>query len=100
MKQELFNYFAMEHGLTLTESEAVDVQSAVERSAWTDVKEELPDSDTIVMVFSAAWDDPVEMGFLDGEDWRNFEGMKFGEDSPTHWRDIPEGPAVKEGGVR
>ena len=58
---------------------------------WIPVSESLPDSDTTVLIHSKNED--VSMGFHDGELWRDCEGVPLFNDTPTHWMDLPEGPA-------
>jgi hypothetical protein len=56
---------------------------------WTRVAEVMPDSDTTVMIFDPTADEPVWLGYFDGEAWRAVDGMQA---HPTHWMDLPEGP--------
>lgn len=49
-----------------------------------------PDSDTTVLLFDPAASEPVWLGYLDGATWRFVDGMPA---APTHWSDIPAGPA-------
>ncbi|KRB73480.1 Lar family restriction alleviation protein [Noviherbaspirillum sp. Root189] len=58
---------------------------------WTKVADRLPDSDTTVMLFDPNANEPVWPGYLDGDMWRYADGMPA---QPTHWADLPEGPAV------
>ena len=52
-----------------------------------------PDSDTTVLLFDPAASEPVWLGYLDGDTWRLIDGMPA---APTHWSDIPAGPARSE----
>lgn len=63
---------------------------------WIPVDEELPDSDTTVMIFNTNWNDPVFMGWLDGDMWRNIHAAPlngrehdFEFVPPTHWAHMP-----------
>ena len=61
---------------------------------WTDAKTELPDADTIVLVFTPSQDaaEPVWLGYYDDEvnQWRTPEGSII---TVTHWQSLPETPA-------
>ena len=48
-----------------------------------------PDSDTTVLIFDRTASEPVWLGYLDGDTWRNTEGYPM---CPTHWAPTPEGP--------
>jgi hypothetical protein len=48
-----------------------------------------PDSDVTVMLFNADADEPVWLGYLDGEQWRYCDGVPA---MPSHWAALPEGP--------
>lgn len=56
---------------------------------WMAVADELPDADTTVLVYNVAWADPVWLGWLDGEVWRQVDGSPV---EVTHWADVPGGP--------
>lgn len=53
---------------------------------WIGVDEALPDSDTTVMVCIRGNDEPVWMGFHDGETWFSVDAMPI---DATHWADLP-----------
>jgi hypothetical protein len=63
------------------------------RSGWIDVKTELPDADTIVLIFTPSQDaaEPVWLGYYDDEvnQWRTPEGSLI---TVTHWQPLPEPP--------
>lgn len=56
---------------------------------WTPVGDRLPDDDTTVMIALTDDDEPVWMGWHDGEGWHVAEGAPA---DVTHWKPIPEGP--------
>ena len=60
---------------------------------WVDVRDELPDADITVLIFSTLGE--VMMGFLDGETWRdsNAEAVLV-----SHWAEMPA-PPVEDGGA-
>lgn len=62
---------------------------------WKPVVEQLPDDELTVLVTNAAWDEPVWMGYRDGEVWRDVNAEVL-EPDPTHWMDLPAPPL--EGG--
>ncbi len=57
---------------------------------WIGVDEALPDSDTTVMVCIRGNDEPVWMGFHNGEVWLSVDAITI---DVTHWADLPA-PAV------
>ena len=61
----------------------------VEGLRWHLVDEVLPDSDTTVLVFHKDEDEPVGLGFHDGECWRQVDGARA---VVSHWAVLPEGP--------
>jgi len=73
---------------------------SAETLIWKDAKVEPPDADSSVMIFNDSWDEPVNMGFLDGEVWRTHDltplDAEPGEHPdffpPSHWAQMPEGP--------
>lgn len=74
------------------ESYVVSIYEAMERAAWIDVKDSLPDVSTPVIVFL-----PVESGGnqcvaeWDGVEWGS--GYEYiHRDEITHWRPMPSGP--------
>jgi len=62
---------------------------------WVSCADELPDSDTSVLIRMLDSDDRVWIGYWDGETWLTAEGFKAGRVS--HWSDIPAGPEVNHG---
>ena len=56
---------------------------------WIDAGEEMPDSDTDVIV--ATEDGHIEGGFHDGKDWR-WVNASLIEIDVTHWMPFPEPP--------
>jgi hypothetical protein len=61
----------------------------VTTTTWTPVANQLPDSDTTILLFDENASEPVWPGYLDGNMWRYIDGMPA---QPTHWTEMPEGP--------
>lgn len=59
---------------------------------WVDVKDQLPDDETTVLIYSAKHDEPVWFGFYEANAWFLPDGMPLLA-RPTHWADMPAGPA-------
>lgn len=57
---------------------------------WIEVKIEMPDADQTVLIHDETADEPVWLGYFDGEAWRFVDGEKA---SPSHWAEMPEPPA-------
>jgi len=66
------------------------------KKRWTRCADDLPDSDLTVMIHHPDEDEPVWVGYLDGETWRTAEGVRV---AVTHWMPIPE-PPRKKGGAK
>lgn len=60
---------------------------------WKAVGQGLPDSDQTVIVFSPKADEPVWLGFHDGETWRDIGAERL--DGVTHWAQMPMGIKVR-----
>jgi hypothetical protein len=58
---------------------------------WIPVKDQLPDDETTVMIYSAKHDEPVWFGFYEANAWFLPDGMPLLA-KPTHWADMPAGP--------
>jgi len=58
---------------------------------WIGVDQALPDSETTVLVYSPESDEPVWLGYYDGDSWDSAEGMPYGT-PVTAWAKMPEGP--------
>ncbi|SNT28595.1 hypothetical protein SAMN06265795_12216 [Noviherbaspirillum humi] len=56
---------------------------------WHNVADQKPDVDTTVLIFNAGANEPVWLGWFDGEIWRYIDGMPA---MPSHWTEIPGGP--------
>lgn len=54
----------------------------------------LPDSDTTVLIHCPISDDPVWMGYHDGETWRSVDGEALDRDFVDHWAHLPDPPAL------
>lgn len=64
---------------------------------WIAVADELPDTDTTVLVhIPKAQDEPVWFGYYDSETgfWRDTDGSRF-RYPVTHWSNLPEPPTNK-----
>lgn len=57
---------------------------------WINVQNELPDDDTMVLVYTPDESDSVWIGYVDGDVWRSSEG---GIIAPTRWMQFPDPPA-------
>jgi len=64
---------------------------------WISVADELPDAEQTVMIARLDWDgDPVGMGWLDGDTWRDIAATPLpGKLAPTHWMPLPEPPIAE-----
>ena len=62
-----------------------------EQIHWVDVKDQLPDDETTVLIYSAKHDEPVWFGFYEANAWFLPDGMPLLA-KPTHWADMPAGP--------
>ena len=60
------------------------------KSEWTNINDEMPDADMMVLVACPECDEPVWLGYFDGDEWRTADG---GVVTVTHWMDLPEPPA-------
>jgi len=59
---------------------------------WFSVEMAMPDSDLTVMIHAPATENPIWIGYHDGECWREISGDAFGEGEVTHWMDLPNPP--------
>jgi hypothetical protein len=60
-----------------------------ECTGWIPCSQALPDSDLTVMIHHPEEDEPVWLGYHDGETWRMADGTRC---SVTHWMPLPEPP--------
>jgi hypothetical protein len=70
----------------------------IEQIEWIAVADELPDVDTTVLVHAPGSDEPVWLGYFDGEDWLEIGGAMYSNeeelaDCVTAWAPIPTGPS-------
>jgi mannose-6-phosphate isomerase-like protein (cupin superfamily) len=72
-----------------------DISPFVKSTLWRDVEQEMPDSDTTVMIHNPGADEPVWLGYNDGEIWREVSGKAIRKGRVKHWAEIIEGPSVK-----
>jgi hypothetical protein len=56
---------------------------------WIPVAEEMPDADMAVLICCPDADEPVWIGWTDGELWRTTVGKRV---EVSHWRPLPEPP--------
>lgn len=61
---------------------------------WIDVNERLPAAHQCVLVACPGTDDPVWIGYLDGESWRYMDGLLAS--GVTHWMELPEPPTERK----
>lgn len=59
---------------------------------WIDAKVELPDADRTVLVNCVVGDDPVWLGYWDGETWRLADGGDLGKHGVAYWAEMPVEP--------
>ncbi len=57
--------------------------------SWIDAGKELPDAETTVLVCIRNADEPVWLGYYNGEEWKDVEGMAI---DVTHWAEMPLPP--------
>ena len=66
--------------------------------SWIDATKERPDADSTVLIHAPKDDEPVWLGYFDGESWRGVHGgVLFHQ--VTHWMDLPEPPTAEKGGA-
>ena len=68
----------------------------VERIEWIAVGDRLPDADTTVLLCAPGSDEPVWLGYFDGNSWFEIGGAEYGnpEELPDHvtaWAEMPRG---------
>lgn len=66
-----------------------DIPNLVESVLWRDASEQLPDSDQAVLVCAPTADEPVWLGYHDGEAWIDVNGETL--PPVTHWAHLPCG---------
>lgn len=59
---------------------------------WRNAAAELPDADATVLVSVPGADEPVWLGWLDGETWRYVDGAEIALPVQA-WAELPGGPA-------
>lgn len=59
-------------------------------NVWIDASTELPDAETTVLVCIRGASEPVWLGYYNGDEWKDVEGMVI---DVTHWAEIPEPPS-------
>lgn len=68
--------------------------TAAELVRWVSVDAALPDADITVLLVIAG-DDEVRLGFYDGAEWRDADGMPI-HGQVLHWADMPAGPQLPD----
>ena len=58
---------------------------------WTAINEDVPDDEQIVIVHVEVQNDPVWIGYKQGQKWYTAEGFRV---FPTHWCELPEPPVL------
>lgn len=61
---------------------------------WIDACKELPDSDCTVLIHWPLANDPVWLGYHDGETWRTADGEPVEAQFVDHWAQLPEAPPL------
>lgn len=61
----------------------------VDEARWRRCADEMPDSDQTVMIHHAEEDEPVWLGYHDGETWRLVDGTRC---AVSHWKHLPPPP--------
>jgi len=61
--------------------------------SWFSVEISMPDADRTVMVYSPRANEPVWLGYWDGECWREVSADAY-DTEVTHWMDLPNPPEV------
>jgi hypothetical protein len=59
---------------------------------WISSGDQLPDSDTTVLIHRPDADEPVWMGYHDGDIWRTVDGGAIAPGQVRDWCDMPKGP--------
>jgi hypothetical protein len=59
------------------------------QTLWIDAETQLPDSDLTVLIHHQANDEPVWLGYHDGETWRDVNAEEV---QVSHWMDMPAPP--------
>lgn len=57
--------------------------------SWIDASKELPDAETTVLICIKDAGEPVWLGYHNGDEWKDVEGMVI---EVTHWAEIPLAP--------
>jgi len=64
-----------------------------ETLTWTPVAERLPDDGLSVLICTTGTAEPVWVGYLDGDDWRDTDGTPV---EVTHWAELPVGVVQRQ----
>jgi hypothetical protein len=72
---------------------ALDIESI----HWISVEEQLPDAEITVLLYAPEADEPVWLGYYDGDSWYADTGAEYGNEdetaaSVTAWAEMPMGP--------
>jgi hypothetical protein len=70
-----------------------------ETITWNETADGPPDSDTTVLVCNPAWDNPVQSGFYNGENWQPDDSSQIARGAildppPIRWADLPTGEFI------
>lgn len=60
-----------------------------ETLTWYDLPERLPDDDRTVVYEAPDSDEPIWLGYLDGDQWRSAEGVEI--EGVVRWAEMPRG---------
>lgn len=73
---------------------ARDARTPAVTIQWTAAAIQLPDADLTVLIHCPISDDPVWLGYFDGETWRDVDGGDLGTTFVDHWANLPDPPVV------
>ena len=69
-----------------------------ETITWVLVTEGLPDDDETVLLYAPEYDEPVWVGWRDGDEWRDMNGHPT--DGVAAWAPMPAGPQQAQEAAR
>jgi len=64
----------------------------IETIEWVACSERLPDDYLNVLIHAPNDDEPIWLGYVDGECWRTVEGIPLPEGHVVDWAEMPAGP--------
>jgi len=88
-----YERLAMGEAVAVKSDEIVRLRSLMQRFTWIPITQSLPDSDQTVIVYCPESNEPIWLGYLDGDAWRDIDAMPIAHQAPvTHWMPLPEPP--------